>query len=81
MRELQVQVDIREEKIREQKLVAETSRENEAKHVAIASQLRNKLVEYEAHAGNIEGACVIAVTSFVYPADDVSCMYMTCTCL
>ena len=59
MRELQVQVDIREEKIRELKLVAETSRENEAKHVAIASQLRNKLVEYEAHAGNIEGECVL----------------------
>ena len=54
-----MQVDIREEKIRELKLVAETSRENEAKHVAIASQLRNKLVEYEAHAGNIEGECVL----------------------
>ena len=50
-----MQVDVREEKIRELKVVAETSRENEAKQTAVASQLRAQLVEFEAHAGSIEG--------------------------
>ena len=56
MRELQVQVETREEKIRELKIHVETSRENEAKQVAMVHSMRQKLVEYEAQYGSIEGA-------------------------
>ena len=60
-----MQVDVREEKIRELKVVAETSRENEAKQAAIASQLRAQLVHFEAHAGSIEGDVTVFNTSLV----------------
>ena len=60
-----MQVDVREEKIRELKVVAETSRENEAKQTAVASQLRAQLVEFEAHAGSIEGVDRLLLIVFI----------------
>ena len=56
VRELQVQLDSREEKIRTLKIQVETTRENEAKQTALMASLRQQLVEYEAQYGNIEGA-------------------------
>ena len=42
--------------IRELRKEVEIVRENEAKHVAIAQSLRERLVQYEAQHGSFEGA-------------------------
>ena len=51
-----MQLDSREDKIRELKIHVETSRENEAKQIAMAQSLRQKVIEYEAQYGSLEGA-------------------------
>ena len=51
---MQVQLDTREEKIRELKLQLEISRENEAKHKALTATLREKLAGFEGEFGNLE---------------------------
>ncbi|KAI0225840.1 hypothetical protein LSAT2_023409 [Lamellibrachia satsuma] len=56
LREVQAQLDAREDKIRELKLQAETARESEAKHIALVHSLRQKLCEYDASHGSLEGA-------------------------
>ena len=53
---MQGQLDIREEKIRELRMHVETSREAEAKQAAMFESLRQKLAEYEAQYGSLEGA-------------------------
>ena len=53
---MQAQLDAREDKIRELKLQTETARESEAKHVALVHSLRQKLCEYDASHGSLEGA-------------------------
>ena len=49
-------MDAREDKIRELKLQTETARESEGKHIALVHSLRQKLCEYEASHGSLEGA-------------------------
>lgn len=53
---MQAQLDAREEKIRDMRLQVETSRESEAKQTAMFHSMRQKLVEYEAQYGSLEGA-------------------------
>ena len=55
LRELQVQIDVREEKIRELKLLHETGKETESKHMAVVTSLRAQLADYQAKTGDIEG--------------------------
>ena len=55
MRELQGQLDMREEKIRELRLQLETTKESEAKQVALVHTLNTRLAEFEAQAGSLEG--------------------------
>ena len=52
---MQGQLDVREEKIRELRLQLETTRESEAKQVALVHSLNTKLAEFEAQAGSLEG--------------------------
>ena len=54
-----MQIDVREDKIRELKLLHETSKETESKHLALVTSLRARLSEYEAQAGDIEGNPVL----------------------
>ena len=53
---MQAQLEAREDKIRELKLQAEMARESEGKQVALVHSLRQKLCEYEATHGSLEGA-------------------------
>ena len=50
------QLETRDDAIRELKKEVEIVRENEAKHVAIAQSLRERLMEYESQHGSFEGA-------------------------
>lgn len=56
IRDLEVQLESKDEKIRELKLHVEAAREGEAKHAALVQSLRQKIVEYETTYGTLEGA-------------------------
>ncbi len=51
-----MELDRREGKIRDLKVELETTRENEAKQSALVGTFRQRLSEYEATAGTLEGA-------------------------
>lgn len=55
MREVKNQLESREEKIRVLTHEVESVRESEARHVAIAQSLRERIIEYEQSAGSLEG--------------------------
>lgn len=55
LRECQSQIDTRDDKIKELRLALETSKEGEAKQIAVVQSVRNKLVEYEAQLSHLEG--------------------------
>ena len=53
---MQVQLDSREDKIRELKLHLEAARESEAKYKALHQTIREKMVSYETEYGSLENA-------------------------
>ena len=56
LREVQAQVEVREDRIKELKLQLETVKEGESRQMALCSSLRAKIAEYEAQSGSLEGA-------------------------
>ena len=56
VRELQSQLEVRDDKIRELKITLDKTRESEIEQAATVTSLRQRLVEYEGKYGSLEGA-------------------------
>lgn len=56
VRELQAQLEVKEDKIREQKILNETARESEEKNAMVIQQLQHRLMRYQSEYGNLEDA-------------------------
>lgn len=51
---MQAQLEAREDKVRELKILSETARESEDRNALIIQQLRGQLMRYQSEFGNLE---------------------------
>lgn len=56
VRELQAQLEVKEDKIRELKILNDTARDSEDKNGLAVQQLRHQLMRYESEFGKLEDA-------------------------